>query len=173
MTPEVLEWYKEIIPRYSKEKPRILDVGSMDINGSPKDVTSYSEYIGIDIKEGKNVDVVLNAHDITKRFNKESFDIVACSSMLNNDPEFWVSIENMRRVLKKYGLLLIAVPGINFRNSENYPTDYYRFTIDVFKDLFFKGMEVVDIQNIYDSGNLCTIVGAATGRIKKKDTRPT
>ena len=102
MTPEVLEWYKEIIPRYSKEKPRILDVGSMDINGSLKDVTSYSEYIGIDIKEGKNVDVVLNAHDITKRFNKESFDIVACSSMLNNDPEFWVSIENMRRVLKKY-----------------------------------------------------------------------
>ncbi len=79
----------------------------------------------------------------------------------------------MRKVLRKYGLLLIAVPGINFRNSENYPTDYYRFTIDVFKDLFFKGMEVVDIQNIYDSGNLCTIVGAATGRIKKKDTRPT
>ena len=69
MTPEVLEWYKDIIPRYSKEKPRILDVGSMDINGSLKDVTSYSEYIGIDIKEGKNVDVVLNAHDITKRFN--------------------------------------------------------------------------------------------------------
>ena len=45
MTPEGLEWYKEIIPRYSKEKPRILDVGSMDINGSLKDVTSYSEYI--------------------------------------------------------------------------------------------------------------------------------
>ena len=156
MTPEVLEWYKDIIPRYSKEKSRILDVGSLDINGSLKDVASYSEYIGIDIKEGKNVDVVLNAHDISKRFNKESFDIVSCSSMLNSDPEFWVSIENMR---------------INFRSLENYPTDYYRFTIDVFKDLFFKGMEVLDIQNVYDGGNLCTIVGAATARAKKKDTR--
>jgi predicted SAM-dependent methyltransferase len=143
----------------------------LDINGSLKDVASYSEYIGIDIKEGKNVDVVLNAHDISKRFNKESFDIVSCSSMLNSDPEFWVSIENMRKVLKKHGLLLITVPGINFRSLENYPTDYYRFTIDVFKDLFFKGMEVLDIQNVYDGGNLCTIVGAATARAKKKDTR--
>ena len=88
--------------------------------------------------------------------------------MLNNDSEFWISIDNMKRVLKEDGLFLIAVPGINFLNSENHPTDYYRFTIDVFKDLFFKDMEVLDIQNLYDNNNLCTIVGAATNKIKKK-----
>ena len=35
----------------------ILDVGSMDVNGTYRDLFSGCEYIGIDIRPGENVDL--------------------------------------------------------------------------------------------------------------------
>jgi hypothetical protein len=44
----------------SSKKPKVVDIGSLALNGSIKDVClCYFQYIGIDFIQAKNVDIVL------------------------------------------------------------------------------------------------------------------
>lgn len=136
----------------------LLDVGSRDINGSVKAVIEYErftmpeEIIGIDMVEGKNVDVVMNGHDLLKRYQKESFDCVTCCETLEHDNKFWLTVDNMRLLVKPGGWMLITVPGLYFFRHD-YPDDYYRFTDSVFYQIFFEGWEDVVVRNYEDQAD--------------------
>ena len=41
---------------------RVLDIGSLDINGNNRFLFENYEYIGLDIGEGNNVDIVCRGH---------------------------------------------------------------------------------------------------------------
>lgn len=109
---------------------KILEVGSYDVNGSVREF--FDDYIGIDMRIGPNVDIVADASDIP--FVNNMFDNVLCLEMLEHDLTFWKSIEEMKRVLKPGGKLIITARGIQFP-LHDYPSDYYRFTISSFIDL--------------------------------------
>ena len=48
---------KEKYPEFFKGK-KVLDIGSLDINGSARDFFEDCDYTGIDVGEGKGVDIV-------------------------------------------------------------------------------------------------------------------
>jgi SAM-dependent methyltransferase len=73
------------------------------------------------------VDVVANAKEIP--FPRESFDVVTCLEMIEHDQDPFWSVEEMKRVLRPGGSLVITVPGIGFPRHD-YPSDYWRFTDD-------------------------------------------
>ena len=43
---------------------KVLDVGSLDVNGSVRKILKgqYKEIVGIDMRVGEGVDIVMNAH---------------------------------------------------------------------------------------------------------------
>lgn len=140
----------------SKHGPfdRVLDVGSFDINGSVKEVIpARKEFVGIDMRQGPGVDIVLNGHDINKRWTEPYFDLVTCCETFEHDNKFWITLQNMRDVLKPGGWLLISVPGINFMRHD-YPNDYYRFTDSVFKEVFFEGYNNLSIEYYEDQADM-------------------
>jgi len=54
----------------------VLEVGSLNINGTVRDFFDAEEYIGIDIGEGPGVDVVSGGH---KYKSKKKFDcVISC-----------------------------------------------------------------------------------------------
>ena len=120
-------------------KGKTLDVGSYDVNGSVKDL--FTEYIGVDMREGPNVDIVATADDLP--FSDETFDNVVCLEVFEHDKRFWKSIIEMHRVLKAGGTLVITARGISFPKHD-YPYDLFRFTIEGLHTLF----ETVDFTNI-------------------------
>ena len=148
-TPEFFE--KFIKTHLDREFKNLLDVGSAHINGNIRQnvIDAEIEYTGLDMREGRNVDIVLNAHDIPKKFDKESFDIVACFDTLEHDEMFWITIENMKWVLKKGGYLLIGVPGRNTPFHEE-PQDYWRF-LRTSVESWFEGMDDFFIDVQYDA----------------------
>jgi len=124
-------------------KGKVLDVGSRRIHKCHikiKDRFSDAglEYVGLDMLPGEWVDVVGNAHDIKTIFEPESFDMVCCFDTLEHDDRFWMTVENMRWVLKKGGWMLINVPSLNKPIHYN-PSDYYRFMEPVMEEVFLKG----------------------------------
>lgn len=121
-------------------KGKTLDVGSRDINGSPREL--FHEYIGIDSLKGKNVDMRASAHALP--FMDSEFDNVLCLDMLEHDPTFWLSIPEMIRVLRPGGNLVIAVPGIGF-HKHNYPSDFWRFTEEAMT-MLLKEMQVLSVE---------------------------
>jgi SAM-dependent methyltransferase len=106
----------------------ILEIGSMDVNGSlrshaPKD----AQWTGVDLETGPGVDVVVEAGKPLP-FEDSTFDLVLATSVLEHDPKFWQTISEMARVAKPNGLIYLNAPsgGVFHR----YPLDHFRFYPD-------------------------------------------
>ncbi len=58
-----MQWFVDnYASKITKDKVRVLDVGSYDVNGSYRHLFDKSKYhyTGLDMEEGPNVDIVLN-----------------------------------------------------------------------------------------------------------------
>jgi len=98
---KIKEKYKE----HFIEK-RVLDIGSLDINGNNRFLFENCDYIGLDIAEGNNVDVVCIAHEYNEPDN--SFDTIISTEALEHDMYYEKTIKNMMRMLKPGGALLLT-----------------------------------------------------------------
>ena len=70
---------------------KVLEVGSHNINGSPRKYFWFCKYLGIDISNGKGVDIVGKFSEI--EFNNSKFDVVISTEMLEHDDE-WEILED-------------------------------------------------------------------------------
>jgi len=131
MHASVMAWLKEKVAQYELKDKSVLEVGSLNFNGSARDFFS-GPYIGMDRLTGKGVDVVADAHKIP--YEAESFDVVVSTEMLEHDEAFWLSMKEMGRVLRKNGLLMVTARGNGFP-KHFYPHDFYRFMPDIVPEL--------------------------------------
>jgi SAM-dependent methyltransferase len=113
------------------EKKNILDIGSYNVNGTVRPIFEKGNYIGMDMFEGPNVDVVANAHEIP--FEDGFFDIMVSISCFEHDDMFWVTFLEMCRVLKEGGYMCINAPSNGPYHA--HPGDNWRFYIDSWKAL--------------------------------------
>lgn len=93
-------------PHYFKDPSRVIEFGSLNINGSVRNVFKCSDYTGVDWMDGADVDLVSLAHEVS--FESMSFDTVVSASMLEHDPYWKKSLIKMIELLKKDGLLAIS-----------------------------------------------------------------
>jgi SAM-dependent methyltransferase len=106
----------------------ILDIGSMDVNGSLRDFRPQgSPYIGVDLATGNGVEVVA-ATNATLPFAGDAFDIVVSTSCFEHDAMFWLTFLEMCRVLKAGGYLYLNTPSKGAYHQ--FPIDVWRFFPD-------------------------------------------
>lgn len=106
----------------------ILEVGSYSWNGTLRDFQPFgSNWVGVDLKEGNNVDLVVE-HASKLPFEDKSFDLVVASSVFEHDPLFWVTFNEMVRVTKDEGFIYVCAPSNGW--VHRYPIDAYRFYPD-------------------------------------------
>ena len=150
MRGQTITFIQKLMERHTPKN--VIDVGSLHINGNIRNVfTPEVKYFGIDMRNGENVDLVLNGHDIKKKLKKESYDTVCCFDMFEHDSKFWITLENCKWLLKKGGYLLIGVPG-RACPAHDYPSDYWRFMPEGVKEMF-EGMDDVYIEFQKDDNN--------------------
>lgn len=104
-----LELVKRKFPVYFSDV-NVLDCGSLDINGNNRYLFTNSKYTGIDIVEGKNVDVVTKVHEFLLGVTGV-YDVIISSEMLEHDKHYVESLKTMFRLLKPDGLLIITAAG--------------------------------------------------------------
>jgi len=98
---------KNAFPDYFTEK-KVLEVGSLDINGSIREAFYKCDYIGLDVGEGKGVDVVCPIHEY---IHPNEFDVVISTEMLEHDRHWEESLRSMYANLKPNGLLILTCAG--------------------------------------------------------------
>lgn len=95
---------KNRMPQYFKGI-KVLDIGSLDINGNNRYLFEDYTYTGIDIGEGANVDIVCRGHEFK---SKDKFDLIISSECFEHD-EFWdKTILNAISLLKKGGMFIFT-----------------------------------------------------------------
>lgn len=108
----------------------ILEVGSRNVNGSPRErILGFgpSRYVGIDlIAQPTYVDVAADAADAPRLFGPSSFDVVIATEMLEHADDWRKVLSAVKEVLRPGGLLVLTT------RSEGYeyhaPPDRWRFS---------------------------------------------
>ena len=107
-------------------------------------------------------------------FADGAFDLVLCNATLEHDPRFWLTLTEMRRVLRTDGIAMIGVPGYVRGTSawaklagvagrllrsawldgvaastpvllvHDFPGDYYRFSEQALREVLFEGFELLE-----------------------------
>ncbi|MEM4407777.1 MAG: class I SAM-dependent methyltransferase [Candidatus Caldarchaeum sp.] len=125
---------------------RVLEVGSRNINGTIRPIFQGCEYLGIDLYPGEGVDLVMDAEKMA--FPDGFFDGVVSTSTLEHVARIWMACEEMQRVLKRGGWIIVTCCGIAFPQHD-YPQDYWRITLATWPVLF----PHIKIECAFDLGN--------------------
>lgn len=88
---------------------KVLEVGSLDINGSVRQFFENCQYHGIDLGDGPCVDKVCHVLQVNPAV--PTYDVIISTEALEHDKEWRLSLEHMLDLLKPGGLLLITCAG--------------------------------------------------------------
>jgi SAM-dependent methyltransferase len=126
MHPSVMAWIGDQVRSSRLSNLAVLEVGSYDENGSVRRLFR-GPYLGIDSRPGPGVDTVMDGNLL--QLEDESVDVVVSTEMLEHDRFWWRSVEEMGRVLRPGGHLLLTTRSPGFPRHD-YPADYWRFMPD-------------------------------------------
>jgi SAM-dependent methyltransferase len=102
---EFLESVRAIFPAAFAGR-RVLEIGSLDINGSVRSLFSGCDYIGIDVAAGRGVDMVCQGQDYDAP--DASFDTVISCEAMEHNPYWKATLANMFRLCKPGGLVVMT-----------------------------------------------------------------
>ena len=115
---------------------KILDIGSFDRGGNYNYGLILNEkkwtYHGLDLRSGNNIDIIVdNPYDWQNEIEDESYDVVISGQAFEHIEYFWLTLEQVKRVLKPGGLFFLIVPSTGPVHKN--PHDCYRFNENAMK----------------------------------------
>jgi SAM-dependent methyltransferase len=99
------ESVKQRFPQYFKNR-FVLDIGSLDINGNNQFLFDSCLYLGIDLAQGRNVDLISKGHELA--LPDASVDIIVSTECFEHDQFYERTLQNIVRMVKPGGLFLFT-----------------------------------------------------------------
>jgi SAM-dependent methyltransferase len=137
------------------EQARVLEVGSLNINGSVRDLFTRCDYTGADLKLGPGVDVAKPGQMLD--FPSGTFDTVVSAECLEHNP-FWVeTVANMLRMLRPGGLIMIscATTGRKEHGTTRSSPEASPFTVAERWD-YYKNLSARDVERAVNLSGWCS-----------------
>lgn len=153
---------KKKFPEYFKSPDsnplEILDVGSLDINGNNRYLFEGNyKYTGIDVGEGKNVDIVCKGHEFCPTIDipyvgeniPKLYNVVISTECFEHDQHWRETIKNCIRLTKYGGLFLFtcATTGRQEHGTSRTTPQDSPFTHTLFND-YYMNLTEEDILSI-------------------------
>jgi SAM-dependent methyltransferase len=126
---------------------RVLELGSRNPRETDKthraQFAGYRvKYLGVDLLEGHNVDVVMT-RPYTIPVPPRSADVVIAGSVFEHVPFVWATVLEIGRVLRVGGLLFVSAPS---RGHEHNVYDCWRYYPDGYRALAaWAGIELLEV----------------------------
>lgn len=144
-----INYIKTILSNYFKNK-NVLDVGSGDINGNNKMFFENCNYIGNDVFEGPNVNIVSKTKDLP--YDDNIFDTIISTECFEHDYEYKESLLKIYKMLKPDGLFVFTCaskgrPEHGTINNEPNSSYASMNEIENFKNYYYN-LEIKDIDNV-------------------------
>lgn len=136
----------KLFPQYFINR-RVLDIGSLDINGNNKYLFVDCEYVGLDIIEGENVDVVSIAHEYSP---SEKFDVVLSTNALEHDMYYEKTLYKMVELSREFMFFTIPVGLQVHGTKERSPLDSPTSQMGPPWENYYHALSEQDIRNVLD-----------------------
>ena len=125
---------KDEFPEYFKGT-KVLEIGSLNINGSVRQFFEPDQYTGCDLGEGAGVDIVCQGHELP--YPNESFDVVISCECFEHDKHWEKTFQKMIDLVRKGGLVIFSCATIGrpeHGTTRTSPADA-PFTNDYYRNL--------------------------------------
>jgi hypothetical protein len=99
---------KDLMPHYF-DNVDVIEIGSLDINGSVRDFYNAKSYIGIDLDEGPGVDQIAEGQNVD--FPDNYFDVAVSAECFEHNPYWLETFVNMHRMAKSFVIFTCASDG--------------------------------------------------------------
>lgn len=127
------------------QRPLVVDIGGRD-RGNFDRARDFpgTDYVVVDIVPGENVDIVADAHDVSRHFAPESVDAVISTATFEHLLMPWKVVVEMNRILKPGGLACVI--SHQTLGLHAMPWDFWRFSADAWTGLLneYTGFEIVE-----------------------------
>lgn len=150
MNNNIRDWLEYCQTKFPNQfvESKVLDVGSMDINGTNRDYFGDCHYTGIDLGEGNGVDVVADGADYDAPDNY--FDTVISTDCFEHNP-FWVeTFENMTRMSNNLVIVTCAAPGFPEHGTKESASWASPHTIEAGWGSYYRNLEQSDFEHYFD-----------------------
>lgn len=145
--PEQAEFFGSVREHYPRffDRARVLEVGSLDINGSVRGLFSGCDYTGVDLQLGPGVDLACPGHLLA--LPSGHFDTVISAECFEHNPFWRETLANMLRMTRPGGLVLVscATTGRKEHGTTRTNPDASPFTVqekwDYYKNLTARDLE--------------------------------
>ena len=106
--PAQREFLQRVKQRYPNDFSwqRVLEIGSLNINGTARDFFDNCAYTGVDVGAGACVDIVCLGHET--KFLDETFDVVLSCECFEHNPHWASTFFNMIRQCRRGGLIIMT-----------------------------------------------------------------
>jgi hypothetical protein len=131
--------YRKFLERLQKMRPgRFLELGSRARSGHIRreHVPAGWEYIGADVLAGPNVDLVVDAHRLSRAIRRRSIDAMMSLSVFEHLAMPWKVAIELNRVMAKGAIGLIQTHQSYPLHDQ--PWDFWRISADAWPALFNK-----------------------------------
>jgi SAM-dependent methyltransferase len=145
---------KDFLARAAKiPAPRVLELGTKRLYENVKTrhdewIPHAAEFLGTDIAEGVDVDIIADVHRLSGTTGAERFDVIISCSSFEHFKYPHLAAHEIMKALKIGGLLFI-------QTHQTYPVhgaphDYFRFSREALSGLFGTGMGFRVIETDYE-----------------------
>ncbi len=144
----------------------VLDIGSFDINGNNQEYFDNSNYIGVDIASGRNVDIISKGHELG--FPDKTFDIIISTECFEHDQYYEKTIRNIYRMLKDGGLFIFSCATIGrpeHGTRRTTPEDAPFLQSNIEWSDYYKNLTEEDIRKVLDIDNEFSLFEFSTNEI--------
>ncbi len=133
-------WMEYLVSLANKPGFKVLEIGSREVTGksSARRLFDKAEYVGFDLYAGSNVDVVGDAHKLSRYFDHGEFDLVFSSACFEHFAMPWIVSHEIAKVLKVGGLVMIET-HYSFSSHER-PWHFFQFSDMALRVLFSDAM---------------------------------
>ena len=153
-------------------KTKVLEVGSLNINGTVRIFFDDCDYLGVDIGPGKDVDLVCPGHKLDILPN--TFDTTISCECFEHDKYWMLTFQKMYELTKYRGLVIFSCATTGrpeHGTTRTSPADA-PFTNDYYRNLTEEDfVGAFDLGQMFDEYAFHTCPNPASGRFRRPGLR--
>lgn len=142
-----VEYVRDKFPELFRNT-KVVEIGSLNINGSVRRFFTDCKYLGVDLGPGKDVNLVCKGHEL--KFPDGSFDVAISCECLEHDKYWELTFKKMCYLAKE----LVVLTCASYAREEHGTTDCHPgcspFTNDYYRNLGEKDFDKVFLESQFE-----------------------
>lgn len=134
---EQIDFFTSVYEKFSErfDNKQIIEIGSLIINGTLRDIFRSQHYIGVDLGEGPGVDIISKGHKLL--FQNNTFDVALSAECFEHDEHWIKTFQKMLNITRPDGIIVFscATDGRPEHGTPRTDSGSSPFTPDYYRNL--------------------------------------